>query len=89
MNTKLTLSLNKEVIEKAKAYTKSKGISLSKLVEDMLTGIINMEQDENPESKEIHPTLQKMSGSLKMKNDHLSYKQLRDIHYKNIQSGGQ
>jgi len=33
MNTKLTLDINKEVIEKAKDYAKRNRISLSKLIE--------------------------------------------------------
>ncbi len=36
MDTKLTLKLNKEIIEKAKLYTESKQISLSKLIENYL-----------------------------------------------------
>ncbi len=36
MNTKLTLSLDKMVIEEAKNYAKEKGISLSKMVENLL-----------------------------------------------------
>ncbi|MDZ7847700.1 MAG: DUF6364 family protein [Owenweeksia sp.] len=36
MNTKLTLSLDKEVIEQAKAYAKERGMSLSKFVENFL-----------------------------------------------------
>ncbi|CAM3342923.1 DUF6364 family protein [Aequorivita lipolytica] len=34
MNTKLTLTIEQEVIEKAKAYAKGKGRSLSDLVEN-------------------------------------------------------
>lgn len=36
MQTKLTLSLEKQVIEQAKAYAKRHGISLSKLVQELL-----------------------------------------------------
>lgn len=36
MSTKLTLSLDSKVIEAAKKYSKEKGTSLSKLVEDYL-----------------------------------------------------
>ncbi len=40
MNTKLTLSLQSEVIEKTKDYAKSHGISLSKLVEKYFESLI-------------------------------------------------
>lgn len=39
MNTKLTLSLDKEIIEEAKTYAKSHRVSLSKLIENYLNSI--------------------------------------------------
>lgn len=36
MNTKLSLSLDTELIEKAKTYAKSKKLSLSQLIENYL-----------------------------------------------------
>lgn len=36
MQTKLTLSLEQKVIEQAKAYAKRQGMSLSKLVQELL-----------------------------------------------------
>lgn len=39
MNTKLTLSLDKEIIEKAKTYAKRHGVSLSKRIENYLNSI--------------------------------------------------
>ena len=38
---KLTLSLDKEVIEKAKAYVKKKGVSLSAFIEEYLREKVN------------------------------------------------
>ena len=40
MATKLTLSLDQKVIERAKQYSEKKGISLSKLVEDYFRKIV-------------------------------------------------
>lgn len=40
MNTKLTLSLNKDVIQQAKVYAKEHNISLSFLIENYLQKII-------------------------------------------------
>ena len=39
MNTKLTLSINKTIINRAKSYASSRNISLSKLVEKYLGSI--------------------------------------------------
>ena len=40
MNTKLTLSLDDEVIAKAKAYAKANGKSLSQLIENYLSVLV-------------------------------------------------
>ncbi|MEZ5042455.1 MAG: DUF6364 family protein [Saprospiraceae bacterium] len=45
MNTKLTLSLSKEVIEEAKEYAKNHNVSLSFLVENYLLKIISDYQE--------------------------------------------
>ncbi|MEO5910367.1 MAG: DUF6364 family protein [Pelobium sp.] len=39
MNTKLTLNLNKEVIEEAKNYAKIHRVSLSKMIENYLNSV--------------------------------------------------
>jgi Family of unknown function (DUF6364) len=39
MNTKLTLNLDKEIIEEAKTYAKNHHVSLSKLIENYLNSI--------------------------------------------------
>ena len=39
MNTKLTLNLDKEIIEEAKTYAKSQSVSLSKLIENYLNSL--------------------------------------------------
>lgn len=61
MKTKLTLSVKKSIIEKAKSYAKSAGRSLSELIESYLETIIN----ENSED-EISPKLKKIVGSVKL-----------------------
>lgn len=43
MNTKLTLTIEQSLIEKAKKYAKGKGRSLSDIVENYLKVIINEE----------------------------------------------
>jgi hypothetical protein len=44
MDTKLTLKLDAEVIEKAKAYAEHQGTSLSRMVEGYFTGLTQEEQ---------------------------------------------
>lgn len=51
MDAKITLSFEKEVIEQAKAYAKSKGISLSRLTEVLLRRLTT----QNPHSLEEFP----------------------------------
>lgn len=46
MQTKLTLSLEQKVIEQAKAYAKKHGMSLSKLVQELLTEKITTKGEE-------------------------------------------
>lgn len=60
MNTKLTLSLNKEVIENAKKWSRQEGKSLSKIVEEHLQ---NLNTKENNQVSVIR----KLSGILKDK----------------------
>ncbi len=66
MDSKLTLKLKGEVIEKAKDYAKVRRTSISKLVENYLQKITN-----EPESKnKITPLVKSLSGIIDIsKND--------------------
>jgi len=69
MNTKLTITLEKNIIEQAKAYAKSRGRSLSELIENYLKVVI-----EEPGKKiYISPAINKLKGSIKLPSD-LDYK---------------
>ena len=59
MNTKLTLSLEKEVIEKAKIYAKGTGRSLSEMVENYFRNLISKSEKNNNESNDIEERLKK------------------------------
>jgi len=64
-NTKLTLSLNKTVIENAKVYAKSKNISLSQLIEIYLNKVTsNNEIDSDPT-----PIVDQLSGIIALSNE--------------------
>jgi hypothetical protein len=60
MDTKLTLSLDKKVIDQAKKYAKKKNISLSKLIEGYLDKVSSKEKEE----PFISPLVRSLSGVL-------------------------
>lgn len=66
MNTKLTLSIDKNVIMRAKNYAKNKNKSLSQIIEDYLKSISKNEKN-IPALEEIPPITQSLSGILKGK----------------------
>lgn len=49
MDTKLTLKLNKQIIEKAKEYASNKQISLSRIVESYLQSLTSEKKDDDIE----------------------------------------
>jgi len=67
MNTKLTLTIEKDIIDKAKDYARKKGRSLSDLIENYLKLIVSSKEKENTE--EITPLVRSMMGSLKVPKD--------------------
>ncbi len=73
MNTKLTLTIEKEVIEVAKAYAKEKGQSLSELVENYFK-LITHERREIKE-EDLSPRVRKLRGIIKTDQE-LDYKKI-------------
>lgn len=73
MNTKLTLTIEKEVIEIAKEYAKEKGQSLSEIVENYFKFVAVKRIKVN--EKELSPKVKKLRGIIK-NNDDLDYKQI-------------
>lgn len=70
MDTKLTLNVDKNVIEQAKKYAKSHKISLSRLIESYLSSL-NVKKDREIE---ITPLVKSLSGVIKLEND-FNYKE--------------
>lgn len=62
MNTKLTLTIEQSLIEKAKHYAKGKGRSLSDIVENYLKVII---KEENTKVIDSTPIASSLRGSFK------------------------
>lgn len=73
MNTKLTLTIEKEVIQVAKEYAKEKGQSLSDLVENYFKLITNERRPLKPD--ELSPRIKRLRGIIKADKD-LNYKQI-------------
>lgn len=73
MNTKLTLSLDKAVIEEAKKFASEKGSSLSELVENYFKLLI--EKDELTKTPIISKKVSRLRGLLKTDID-LDYKEI-------------
>lgn len=63
MGTKLTLKLDREIIEKAKTYAKREKISLSKLIENILSRLIST-FDFNPQ---VTPLVDSLSAIIDAK----------------------
>ncbi len=77
MATKLTLSLNEQTIEKAKAWAKIHKTSLSGLVEGYFESLVSKSADE---SVIIAPKTKALSGMFKAYDEGLSYKELVSKH---------
>ena len=65
MDTKLTLKLEQEIIEKAKEYAKSRKTSLSKLIENYLQKITS----QNEGNEKITPLVKSLSGIIDLPKD--------------------
>lgn len=83
MNTKLTLSLEKEVIEQAKIYAKGTGRSLSEMVENYFKSLVEKSNKKNnkEEYNDIHPSIKKLIGRITLPED-FDIKKAREEHYK-------
>lgn len=62
MDTKLTLSLDRSVIEQAKDYAKSHKISLSRLIESYLSSLVIKKE----RTIEITPLVKSLSGVINL-----------------------
>lgn len=83
MQTKLTLRIEKDLIEAAKKYSKKRGISVSQLFSDYL--LIISKVDEPPEdlTPPLPPITQSLKGILSKKNvQEKSYKKYLEDKYK-------
>ncbi len=68
MDSKLTLKLDKAIIEQAKVYAKKNQVSLSRLIENYLASLTQKDKS-NKKVIEITPLVKSLSGSIKVPND--------------------
>jgi len=64
MNTKLTLTIEQEIIERAKNYAKEKNRSLSNIIENYLKILTKSERKQKV--KKLNPIVSSLKGSFKM-----------------------
>ena len=76
MNTKLTLTIEREIIERAKNYAKGKNRSLSDIIENYLK--ILTKEERNNKRKKLNPAVESLKGSFKMPKDMDYKKQLKN-----------
>ncbi|GGE25787.1 DUF6364 family protein [Psychroflexus planctonicus] len=76
MNTKLTLSIEQEVIQQAKKYAKAQNRSLSDLIENYLKQLTAVENI-TEEKKKLKPIVKSLKGSFKMPENMDYKKELR------------
>jgi hypothetical protein len=69
MNKKLTLKLDKLVIEQAKEYAASHKRSLSRIIESYLKTLINREKNDDKSDFEISPFVKSISTGVKIPSD--------------------
>jgi len=69
MDKKLTLKLDKFVIEQAKEYASSHKRSLSRIIESYLKSLINRDKNDNESDFEISPFVKSMSTGVNIPSD--------------------
>jgi hypothetical protein len=67
MNTKLTLVIEQEIIQKAKDYAKKKNRSLSNIIENYLKSLTK--EDVKKEAVKVSPIVKSLRGSFKLPKD--------------------
>jgi hypothetical protein len=78
MTTKLTLTIEQEIIKTAKVYAQKKGKSLSELIENYLKTLTSNKIDE----KDISLKVKKLTGVIKLPKDFDYKKAMADELYK-------
>ncbi|MEY3982508.1 MAG: hypothetical protein RL160_65 [Bacteroidota bacterium] len=75
MTTKLTLTVDKEIIEAAKVYARKNGRSLSALIENYLKALVQKNEDK----EDLSPKVKSLLGSIKAPKDFDYKKALQEV----------
>ena len=73
MSTKLTLTIDKQVIEQAKLYAKAQGRSLSNIIEEYLKSISGKNDNDD---LTLSPITKSLYGAIKLKDSDIDYKKI-------------
>lgn len=76
MNTKLTLTIEQEIIKRAKEYARSKNRSLSDIIENYLKMLTK--EEKATDSRKLNPIVKSLKGSFKIPKNMDYKKELRD-----------
>lgn len=74
MSTKLTLTIDKSVIEEAKKYAKTQGRSLSNLIEEYLKSVSSA--DQKIDASQLSPITKSLYGAVKMEDPNVDYRKI-------------
>ncbi|MFA6261730.1 MAG: DUF6364 family protein [Bacteroidia bacterium] len=77
MTSKLTLSIDREVIQRAKEYAHKTGRSLSDLIESYLESIVQSDKESDP--TQMPPKLKRLFGSTHIATNLDHKKEIRKI----------
>lgn len=75
MTTKLTLTVDKEIIEAAKVYARKNGRSLSALIENYLKALVQKNEDK----EDLSPKVKSLLGSINAPKDFDYKKELQEV----------
>lgn len=75
MTTKLTLAIEKDILDQAKAYARKNGCSLTELVESYLKILVQKDINQN----ELSPGVKRLLGSVKITKDVDFKKELENV----------
>jgi uncharacterized protein with von Willebrand factor type A (vWA) domain len=73
MNTKLTLNLNKQIIDEAKTYAKSHRVSLSKLIENYLNSLTRQSEKKSSVSSLVESLTGIIPNDYNERDDYRNY----------------
>lgn len=73
MKTKLTLNLDKEIINEAKIYAKSHSVSLSKLIENYLNSLTQKSNEKSSVSALVESLTGIIPNDYEERDDHRNY----------------